>query len=201
MIPVRDGDVVVSRATSDGRFVLFTSTDVMPGWPLPWWGVVADTGGDGFGLLVRLDEDSAPAGWTARQLLLVVRSRLASEAARHALVITGDAVAALDRAAACRWEIEPPGTAADAALAFITVDDASPYPWTVAICQEFALALCSDPESRGEGVTPEQLLIVLDQLLRDAARARPHVRAVWEAGRHIAAALAAEVRRLGAVRA
>ena len=33
-----------------------------------------------------------------------------------------------------------------------------------------------DAENRGDGVTPEQLLIVLNQLLRNAARARPHLR-------------------------
>ena len=61
--------------------------------------------------------------------------------------------------------------------------------------------LCPDRASRGEGVTPEQLLIVLDQLLHDAARAMPPVRDLWAARRHVASALAAERRRLDAVRA
>jgi hypothetical protein len=41
---------------------------------------------------------------------------------------------------------------------------------------------------------------VLDQLLQDAARAMPHMRDLWAARRHVFAALAAERRRLEAVR-
>lgn len=201
MIPVRDRDVVVARTTTDGRFLLFTSTDVQPGWTLPWWGVVVDISGDAFGLLARLDEDAAPSGWTARQLLLIARKQLAAEAERCATAITRDAVAALDRAADCRWEMTSPAASAGASIEFLAGAEASPYHWTAAVCGEFELRLCPDPQSRGEGITPEQLLIVIDQLLRDAARARPHVRGVWEAGRHVTAALAAEVRRLEAVRA
>jgi hypothetical protein len=69
MIDINDTDIVVTRRASDGRFVIFASTDVKPDWPLRWRTVVADTGGDGFGFLVRLDKDAAPEGWTARQLL------------------------------------------------------------------------------------------------------------------------------------
>jgi hypothetical protein len=77
----------------------------------------------------------------------------------------------------------------------------SPYPWSVASQGEFHLPMCPDPESQDEGVTPEQLLLVLDQLLHDAARALPYRVDLWQAHGHVAAALAAEVRRLAAVRA
>jgi hypothetical protein len=77
---------------------------------------------------------------------------------------------------------------------------ASPYPWTVATQAGFDLPLCPDPESRDEGVTPEQLLIVLDQLTHDAARAIPYLPALWQCRGHVKAALSAEARRLAAVR-
>ena len=201
MIPVRDEDIVVSRRTGDGRFVLFTSTDVQPGWPLPWWGVVADTGGDGFGLLVRLDDAAAPTGWTGRQLLHVVRHRLAEEAGRGQGGPAAASVEALDLAAACRWERAGPGAKGDAGVTFRPGAGPTAYAWTTAACGPFELPLCPDPAGREEGVTPEQLLIILDQLLHDAARALPHMRDLWAARRHVAAALAAEVRRLEAIRA
>jgi hypothetical protein len=201
MIPLREGDVVLERRTADGRrFVLFTSTDVQPGWPLPWWGVTVDTGGDGHGLLVRLDEVSAPAGWTARQLLLVVRRRLADEAERQPAAATLAAVAAIDRVAARRWERGAPEPCAGHGVGFRAGADDTPYPWMVATCDAFDLPLCPDPACLGEGVTPEQLLIVVDQLLRDAAKALPHVRALWAGRRDVSAALNAEVRRLATIR-
>jgi hypothetical protein len=51
-----------------------------------------------------------------------------------------------------------------------------------------------------EGVTPEQILIVLDQLWNDAARAIPYLPGLWQCRGHVSAALAAEARRLAAVR-
>ncbi len=73
-----------------------------------------------------------------------------------------------------------------------------------AIAEGFALneaEMCESrrPESLGEGVTPEQLLIVLDQLLRDAAQAT-YAPGLRQAHSHVAVALRAEARRLGAVR-
>ena len=199
MIDVSDSDIVLTRHTGDGRFVLFTSTDVRPGWPLRWWGAVADTGGDGFGLLVRIDRNAAPDGWTARQLLAVAHARMSAEVGRLPSAVTLAAVASLDRAtASLAGMFAPP--AADDPVTFEPSDVASPYAWTVARRGEFRLPLCPDPESRGEGIAPEQLLIVLDQLLHDAANARPHERALWTCRRHVAAALAAEVRRVAAAR-
>ena len=34
MIDINDGDIIATRYTADGRFVIFISTDVQPGWPL-----------------------------------------------------------------------------------------------------------------------------------------------------------------------
>lgn len=200
MIDVSKADIVTTRQTGDGRFVVFTKTDVRLGWPLPWWGVVADAGGDGYGLLVRLDGVSAPDGWTARQLLLVARRRMVAEAARCTMEASAEAVAALDRAARRRWERDEPDLSADGGVAFLAGPEPSPYPWTVATCGGFALPMCPDPAGMGEGVTLEQLLIILEQLMLDAARALPHVRDLWAARHDIGAALAAEVTRLAAVR-
>ncbi len=152
-------------------------------------------------MLVRLDERAAPTGWTALQLLLVVRHRLAAEGERQPSQAAGDAVAALDRAAAVMLERISATSSATVDVAFHPGGIPSPYPWCVASQGEFDLALCPDPESQDEGVTPEQLLLVLDQLLHDAARALPYRVDLWQAHGHVAIALAAEVRRLAAVRA
>ena len=199
MIDIDQKDIVATRQTSDGRFVIFTATDVRPSWPVRWWGAVADTGGDGFGLLVRLDGLSAPDGWTARQLLAVAQARMAAEAARRPATATAAAIAHLDLASSSFKE--PTGqTAPDAPVTFEPGDGPSIYPWTVARRGEFRLPLCPDPASLGEGITPEQLLIVLDQLLHDGARAFSFARGLWVCRRHVAAALEAETRRAAAVR-
>ena len=199
MIDVSEDDIVVTRRTADSRFVIFTSTDVRPEWPLRWWGVVADTGGDGFGFLVRLDGDAAPHGWTARQLLAVARHRMAAEGELHPSAETAAAIAQLDLATASLGELG--GRAArDDPVTFASGGEPSPYGWTVARCGGFNLPLCPDPESLGEGVTPEQLLIVLDQLMHDAVRAFPHALGIWACRRRVAAALATEIRRATAAR-
>lgn len=194
MIDINEADIVVTRHTTGGRAVLFTSTDVQPGWPIRWWGVVADTGGDGFGLLVRLDANAAPEGWTVRQLLAVARARTAAEWHRRPSVATTAAVARLDDAIADYRDLAG-RLARDDPVTFAQGSEPSPYPWTVARYGDFHLPLCPDPEGLEEGITPEQLLIVLDQLLRDATEAYPHARGLWTCRRHVAAALAAEVGR------
>ena len=200
MIAVRDEDIVLTRRTGDGRFLLFTSTDVKPEWTLRWWGTLLDTSADAHGILVRVDELAAPSGWSGRQLLHVVRRRLAAEGERCPLPATREAVAALDQALACRWERGAISGAQCTPVSFRPGGVGSPYPWTVASQEGVDLPLCCDPESMEEGVTPEQILIVLDQLLNDAARAIPYLPGLWQCRGHVAAALAAEARRLAAVR-
>jgi hypothetical protein len=199
MIDINDADIVITRRTADARFVIFTSTDVQPGCPLRWWTAVADTGGDGFGVPIRLDKTAAPSGWTARQLLAVVRARMVAESERQSCAITLAVIASLDLAATGGWD-RAGQVARDDPVAFSPSGEASPYRWTVARCGLFHLPLCPDPESRGEGITPEQLLIILDQLLHDASRAFPHARPLWACRRHVAAALKAEAQRVAAVR-
>ena len=122
-----------------------------------------------------------------------------AENERQSRAITAAAIASLDLVTAGGWD-RAGRSARDDPVTFMAGDLASPYAWTVARCGEFHLPLCPDPESRGEGVTPEQLLIILDQLLHDACRAFPHARPLWVSRRHVAAALKAEVRRVAAAR-
>jgi hypothetical protein len=194
MIDISPTDIVLTRQATNGRFVIFTRTDVRPTWPLRWWGVVADTGGDAFGLLVRLNGLAAPEGWTARQLLAVARARAAAEYERSATAPAVAALECLDKAVAAIGKPAWP-TEADAPVEFERGDPQSPYAWTVARCGAFWLPLCPDPLGTGDGIAPEQVLIVLDQLLLNATRAFPHSRALWTTRRQVAGALAAEVRR------
>jgi hypothetical protein len=191
-------EVIATRRASDGRFVIFSSAGVTAGWPLPFWGVVADTGADGHGLLVRLDAMVACDGWTVPQLLGVVRARLAAEHARSADAAAGAAVACLNQALAV-YEGVP--AAVSPAVGFEPSGLASPFAWGVARCGPFTLPLCPDPESRGEGITPEQLLITIDQMLLEWSRAAPYVRRVWTLRKAVKGALAAEVARVQAARA
>ena len=201
MILIRNEDVVAERRTGDGRFLLFMSTDVQPHWPLRWWCAVCDTAGDGYGLLVRLDRAAAPEGWTAVQLLEVARRRLAAEGERLPTRATRQAVEALDRALVTMGRISAVSEN-PAALSFRPRGVASPYPWTVASQGGCDIAMCPDPESREEGISPEQILIVLDQLLHDAAlRSGRFVPALWQARGCVSAALSSEARRLATVRA
>ena len=203
MIHIDPRDVVATRKTTDGRFVIFTSTDVQPRWLLRFWGVVIDTGGDGFGTLVRFEERTAPDGWTVRQLIHVVQARMEAE---HERARDGGALAVLQelrRATGFRPTVAPASptiTAAPVASAVTLESDGlpSPYRWTVARYGDLTLPLCPDPESRGEGITPEQLLIVLDQMLIEWAAISPHRWRIHEARHAVKDALAAEVRRVHA---
>ncbi len=202
MIYIDPRDVVATRHTADGRFVIFTSTDVQPRWLQRFWGVVLDTGGDGFGTLARFEERTAPSGWTVRQLIQVVQARMEAE---HRRARDGGALAVLQelrRATGFRPVISPaaPQVTSPPAppdVSFELRDQASPYGWTVARCGELTLQLCPDPESRDEGITPEQLLIVLDQMLIDWAAISPHRWRIHEARHAVKDALAAEIRRAG----
>jgi hypothetical protein len=114
-------------------------------------------------MLVRLDEQAAPAGWTAQQLVLVARRRLAAECERLPSPEVRDAVVALDRAASVMTERISAPSDGNWGVAFRQGGIPSPYPWCVAGHSGFDIPLCPDPESRDEGVTSEQLLIALDQ--------------------------------------
>jgi hypothetical protein len=139
---------MVARRTSDGRFVLFTTTDVKPEWTLRRWGAVGDTGADGHGILARADALAAPSGWTTRQLMLVARRRLVAKGELCPLPATRDAVTALDQALACRWERGRPRARAACRCRSVK---AIPHPAPVDRCDPGRPRHPPVPRSRGQG--------------------------------------------------
>ena len=196
MIDLDDRDILLTRRDAAGRFVIFTITDVQPSWPVPWWVVVLDTGGDGIGVPVRIDRTAAPDGWTALQLIEVAIARAEAEVAagRARNMCDMRAVAALmiHLAAALRAARQSPVSAGAAEpVGFEAGSDSSRFGWTVARCGGHALPFCPDAGGVGEGVTLEQVLIVLDQLFQDGVVGRSLEAWLWRAKRHVALALAA----------
>src|SRR5271154_4035779 len=112
MIDFDEKSIVAARRTGDGeRFALFTNSDVRPYWGQRFWGVVLDTGGDGFGLPVRYGTScAAPSGWTLRQLIGVVQARMAAEYARAPASGALAVLEALGRAIRQMPEGEPLGS-------------------------------------------------------------------------------------------
>ena len=193
MIDIRPEDVVVERRTHDGRFVIFTNTDLPHRSPIPWWGVTFDTGEDGHGILVRLDETYGPAGWTAFDLLEVATSHMQAEQRRQPRAVTAEAWGHLCLAAA--FDLERTGSSGACDVTYEVGAD-GPYPWTVAGLWGSMLPLCPDPAGRAPGVTVEAILVVLDQLFRDAAAWRPRDTRIRNARQHVGRALAAETQRV-----
>jgi len=198
MIDIPDGDIVATERTSSGRFVIFTRTDVQPGWPLPWWGVVLDTGSDGIGVLVRLNTAAAPEGWTGRQMLAVALARLRVEYVREPVSAAADAVLQLE-ALAGTWPNDPKDQRPEAIIRFLPGAAKSTYPWDIAKVGDFHLPFSPDPAGREEGLTIEQILLLLRRLLTDAAGAKLTRKWLRAAERHAALALAAEVRRVASI--
>ena len=196
MIDLDDKDILLTRRDAAGRFVIFTTTDVQPSWPVPWWVAVLDTCGDGIGVPVRLDHTAAPDGWTALQLIEVAMARaeveVAAGGARGMCDMRAVASLMIHLAAALRAARQSPvGAASAEPVTFEAGSDSSRFGWTVARCGEHALPFCPDASGKGEGVTLEQVLIVLDQLFQDGAIGRSLEAWLWRAKRHVSAALAA----------
>ena len=189
--------VAVRRTVDEERFVLFTNTDLRPYWEQKFWTVVLDTGGDGFGLPVRYGTVcTAPSGWTLRQLICVAQARMALEHERAPEAGALAVLEALGRAVKQMPGGEPLGSGVD----FEPGGQESPYRWTLARAGDLCLRLCPDPASREEGVTPEQLLIVVNEALRDWSNRAPHIRRLWECRNAIRDALGAEILRVHLVR-
>jgi hypothetical protein len=191
--------VSVRRTADDERFALFSNADVLSFWGQKFWTVVLDIGGDGFGLPVRYGTVcTAPSGWTLRQLICVVQARMAAEYARAPASSALAALEALGRAI----KQMPEGERLGNGVSFEPGGSlpASPYRWTVARCGDLALPLCPDPESRQEGITPESVLIVLDEALKEWSEKAPYLRHLWSCRNAIREALAAEILRVRIVR-
>jgi hypothetical protein len=194
MIDFDEKDLVVTRRTADGeRFALFLNSDVQPFWGQKFWTAVLDTGGDGFGLQVRYGTGcTAPSGWTVRQLICVVQARMALEQAR---MPDAGALAVLE-ALGQAVTLMPEGEEVGSGVSFEPGWQDSPYRWTFARAGDFCLRLCADPASREDGITPELLLIVIDEASRDWTDRAPHVRQLWAVRNAIRDAIAAEIRRV-----
>lgn len=159
MIDIPEEDVVARRRTADGRFVLFTRTDLPSEWLLPWYGVQMDTGGDAFGLLVGLEP--AAGVWSLQDLLLVAHARALAERDQNDGAGIGRAAGRLSYAARS-------ASGHRTRVRFLPGPLPSAYPWTVAALGDHHLPFCAEARAPEDGVTLAQVLVVLDQLLADA---------------------------------
>ena len=190
-------DSVAFHTTSTGRAVTLLSTDLIPGRPLRLWGAVVEIP-DG-GVFVRLSILGPYDGWSVTQLLAVALARFEAELAHSGEPALVEIVRHLERAAAVHreplaGEVVPPVAFEPAPPCAV----ASPFPWTVARAGLFAIPMCPDAEARQRGVTPEQLLAVLELALTAWLPVTPWRRSCWEARRAVRAALALEAKRAAA---
>jgi hypothetical protein len=197
VIDVSDEDILFERRTSTKRFLLFTATDVQPENPIGFWGCQVDVTGDAVGILVRLDQTSAPNGWEAYELLLVVLEMARAEARRRPDVIAIEvathvkaaAAAARKRFAAADKRIEFDDS--DGGLYALGTEPGNGDLW-----------LNPAPEDEfSEGISAEAILIILDEMMKEATRRLPPNALIGEIKRHVRLALAAEVKRVTALRA
>lgn len=169
MIHIDNEEVVGVAHDVTGRFVIFHRTDLPAGFSLPWWAVCLDTGGDGAGILVRPTAASAGDGWTAAELLHVAVSRAFAE------------VNAGKRRGACAGflslALRAHGDNANfASVTFSRGAERTGLPWLVASVRGHDLNFCPDADGKAEGITLDQILVVLDRLHRDWRSAPPAAR-------------------------
>lgn len=197
MPPIPPETIVAFRHDHLGRFAVFHQPGPSLLAPLPWQRVSLDQGKDNVDLAVRLDEHDASGatGWTARDLLRIALARQVAEAARSGNASARRSASHLAQALIALQHRSglPPAPIIDVAAG----PRPSIYPWTIATLPGVgSLMLCPVPHGAGEGVTPELLLHVLEQLFGDAiggCRADRHLRA---AARSVTAALREETARL-----
>ncbi len=187
-------DTVAWRTTSAGRHVALISTDLLPGRPLRLWGAAVEIA-DG-GVFIRLAILNPFDGWSLTQLLAVALARFAAEQAHSGEPVLAEIVRHLDRAAAVHREPQdgwavPPVSFEPAPPGGVT----SPFPWCVARVGQFSIPLCPDAEARQRGVSPEQLLAVIELALTSWLPVTPWRRSCWDARREVRAALALEAAR------
>lgn len=196
MIDIDDAAIVHRLDTGDGRYLLFHRADPAKASMLPWSGVILDLGGDGHGLQVFLKPDGE--SWSICDLLRVAIARALAEEDRRLTPLIFDILQHLGlalRAEYRRIGVEPPDH-----LRYGPGVVPSPYPWTVAIHGHHHLPLCPDPESRDEGATPEQIMLVVAQAFADAKVAMDQRCWATIAHQHVQLALVAERRRVQRLR-
>ncbi|WP_227074570.1 hypothetical protein [Acidocella sp. KAb 2-4] len=187
-------DIVAWHTTSAGRNVALATIDLIPGRPLRLWGAAVEIA-DG-GVFIRLAISGPFDGWNVAQLLAVALARFEAELAHSGAPALAEIVHHLEHAAAVHREPQerdtvPPVSFEPAQPGGV----ASPFPWTVARAGLFSIPLCPDPEARQRGVTPEQLLAVVELALTSWLPVTPWRRSCWEARRAVRAALALEAER------
>jgi hypothetical protein len=188
----RGRDTVLRRLTSDGRAVVFVATDLIPGRPVRLWGALAETGRGG--VFIRLGILGVRDGWSSTELLAVALARFEAEVARTGETAVAEIVRSLELAAATYRE--PLGDEPVLPISFEAVTGvASPYAWTLARAGLFSIPLCPDPEGQQEGVTPAQLLAVLDLAMTAWLPVTPWRRSCWLARNAVREALTIESKR------
>lgn len=193
MIDISDDEIVVERRTEKGRFVLFCETDLPNDSLIPWWSVVMDIGGDGAAILVRLDERQADQGFTAVALIRIALVIGEADNERRPSVLAGECLRHLRKA--LEAELQRREGLAEAETLHLDRESSHGFAWVHAEYGDGGMTLSADPSGNEEGVTLEQLLIVLDQLYLDASRRLPGDGRLAEAGVHVGQALRLEGRR------
>jgi hypothetical protein len=198
MTNVPDLAIVALRRDDAGRYAIFSRADMPSGGLLLWWRVILDAGASRpFCFRAGLDVNTSYGGsWTARDLAGVAHRRLLAEIERQPSLVAVEAADHLQEVVETldRRPREPAG----APLSFRAGEGPSPYPWTVALRggdEETRLTLCADPAEDGEGITTNLLLVILDQILNDAALARPLDGLISVASAHATAALRCDAAR------
>jgi len=189
--------IVTTRQDHVNRFAVFRNPMTPASASIPWRSVNLGQGADSTTIEVRLDARDEPgaAAWTACDLVRLVFGRQVCEVAR-----SGDTVALLSAYHLSLALVQLQRRRDWPAVREIAVRPGaygSVYGWSVAalhgVC---AIPLCPDPRGDAEGVTPELLLHVLDQLLTDAVRSSPTDSHLKAAARHVAEALREEATRM-----
>ncbi|PWC42119.1 hypothetical protein [Azospirillum sp. TSO22-1] len=202
MIDIDDAAIVAERRASDGRFLLFTDTDLPAGSLLPWSSVMADIYGDGAAFLVRFDEATGPEGFTLLDLLDVVARRAAEEAVRRPRSLADRMEGSVRRCI----EEELARRAAMPRHDRFGLEEAEPTPeWPYRLAGAWAgdnaFDLCRDPAGRSEGITVEQALLICEQACADATARLPEDRHLVHLRVHLAEAIRCEAARAEAERA
>jgi len=193
LIDISDEAIVSERRASNGRFVLFCDTDLPENFLIPWWSVMADIGGDGAAVLVRLDERQGGEGFTAVGLIRIALTITEAGVAQRSPILAGEILRHLRKA--LEAELRRRGALPEGEPLRIEAAPTPGFPRLHAECGDGGLALSADPSGREEGVTLEQVLIMLDQLYLDASRRLPDDGRLAEAGVHVDQALRLESRR------
>ncbi len=195
MIDVDDEDIVCERHTTGRRFALFCSTDLPPDSLLPWWSVMLDIGGDGAASLVRLDETAGPEGWTLFALLTAAVERARAEEAVRRSMLLGEAIRHLDAAVALERTRRGDLPEADRVTLRPAGTDTG-WPWLVAEFGDETLEFTADLTGDDvDGVPLELVVLVIDKLVTDAAKAMPDQGSLGAVAVHVSMALRAIAQR------